>query len=621
MKRSLLTLGSVFLLLMLALAAAPAGAGASAPQAEAGKFKQTVPVNIVIVGYPSRMIDRGALLGELPATYTPVVRNSQFYGLPGRNVGLKFAFKYRLLSAGPSLSSRFFQYLTSIGTPGDPTWPQLAYNDETKNVLDVTGPVLSIDGPSVERWLSRAAQRELGIDPHSYTLFFIDWYGQPGFKFHVYTKTDEPDPDTGVNFGTLGSRAMIAWGGSSSRTWFYDLSAGPEAWTNNWDVDDADVDGDGVADYRMPPVWEYTAGGYRDPSQLSDDLGRVARYVGIDCLFTTSPLYDPLVTAPGVGGTKVQNVQMFEDGSDSNGAQWIDTPFVFDALRSFEPYYRWKVRLADEDPIDADAQRSFRIWADLLPEDSYWTPYGTTFAELFGYFDANQGRYVPPNAPNDYVGKVFAFNTTDANMGDEVGLLGFADDDWATGKQSYVFAWDTTEDRAVGYGFTATVVHEFGHHIGMSHPHDGYDAQTATDFGPGGQTYFAWSGDESNTVMQYIEVSNTFGVFDRDNMYRYEFAGYANWTSALLKSIRTDPGRIKVAGLTGQATLLAQAAATDFQDWRYLQAASSARRAYELALTAAGYLGIDTTAATRRSIMAAPASVPHQGDPVRFPGI
>jgi hypothetical protein len=36
------------------------------------------------------------------------------------------------------------------------------------------------------------------------------------------------------------------------------------------------------------------------------------------------------------------------------------------ALRSFEPYYDWKVRLKDESPIDADAQRSLRIWAGLL---------------------------------------------------------------------------------------------------------------------------------------------------------------------------------------------------------------------------------------------------------------
>ena len=43
-----------------------------------------------------------------------------------------------------------------------------------------------------------------------------------------------PDPDTGYNFGEVrASRKMIAWGGTTSRLWFYDLSAGPEVWTDN----------------------------------------------------------------------------------------------------------------------------------------------------------------------------------------------------------------------------------------------------------------------------------------------------------------------------------------------------------------------------------------------------
>ena len=68
------------------------------------------------------------------------------------------------------------------------------YNDQVNNVLDVEGPVLYIDAPSVERYL--AGPR--GDDQKGYTIFFINWYGRNDFKFHVYTKTDEPDPDTEV---------------------------------------------------------------------------------------------------------------------------------------------------------------------------------------------------------------------------------------------------------------------------------------------------------------------------------------------------------------------------------------------------------------------------------------
>ena len=112
-----------------------------------------------------------------------------------------------------------------------------------------------IDAPSVEQWLADNTQDMLGVDTQQYTIFFVNWYGRSDFKFHVYTKTDEPDPETGVNFGEremIGK--LIAWGGTPAddeetglgslhRLWFYDLSAGPEAWTSNWNVDDADLDG------------------------------------------------------------------------------------------------------------------------------------------------------------------------------------------------------------------------------------------------------------------------------------------------------------------------------------------------------------------------------------------
>ena len=85
---------------------------------------------------------------------------------------------------------------------------------------------------------------------------------------------------TGYDFGAnRDTRKMVAWGGTTPddeetglgnrgvhRVWFYDLSAGPENWGGNWNVDDADLDGDDVADYRIPVSWEY--GGYRKRSAL-----------------------------------------------------------------------------------------------------------------------------------------------------------------------------------------------------------------------------------------------------------------------------------------------------------------------------------------------------------------
>ena len=105
------------------------------------------------------------------------------------------------------------------------------------------------------------------------------------------------------------SRKIIAWGGTTPddeetglggrgerRVWFFDLSAGPEAWGGNYDITFDDLDGDGEPDYRIPVAWEYAADGYRAPSELAGDLSKVARYAAINLMFTSSPLYPPYLT-------------------------------------------------------------------------------------------------------------------------------------------------------------------------------------------------------------------------------------------------------------------------------------------------------------------------------------
>ena len=80
---------------------------------------------------------------------------------------------------------------------------------------------------------------------------------------------------------------------------------------------------------------------------------------------------------------------------------------------------------------------------------------------------------------------------------------------------------------ANGYGLTATMIHEYGHHSSLSHPHDGYDPASGVDFGPTGETFFAWLGDETNSVISYIDLNWDFSQFDRDNSARHRAAGYA----------------------------------------------------------------------------------------------
>jgi hypothetical protein len=560
---------------------------------EPGAFiahKQTVPIDIVLIGFDLGDIDRTDLAALLPATSTPAVRYPRFYGLNGRELGVEYEFKYSLTRKSPAFEDQFFSFLARTGVPGNPTAYMNQYNDQENNVLTVTGPVLYIDGPTVERWLEANASPR----PNGYTLYFINWYGREDFRFHAYTRTGDPDPDTHVDFGEFQSSALISWGGSRSRSWFYDFSAGPEWNTSNWVVDVRDLDGDGGEEYRMPPIWEYADQGYRAADALGYDMGLLARYVAIDLLFTPSPLYDPLSSSPGALGRKVADVTMFEDDPTSSGLDVIDTAFALDSWERFQPYYRWRTALRDVNPIDPGVKRSVDIFARTSDAAGCWVPFGDPFAQLFCLFTEHLLDYLPGYSSLDYVAPVFAFNTTEAGLGGQFGLLGFADDNWTDGAQTLSFIFHADVYRPLGYGLTGAVIHEVGHHIGMSHPHDGFDPETGVDFAAEGEFFFAWAGDESETVMHDLRVSNQFGEHNRDNMYRWEAAGYLNWANALAGDILENPSASSVFVRLVAADALAAIAKAKLERWEYLEAVERARAAYLTLVSAAADLGVSS---------------------------
>ncbi len=564
--------------------------------------KQRVPVEIVLIGFDRKQVKAQDVVAGLPKSYAPLVRYPQFYGLNGRDLGLEYNFKYSIERRDAAFEQQFFTYLSRIGRPGPPTLYQQAYSQQDNAVLDIAGPILYLDAPRVERWL---ATHDTSLRS-GYRVYFVNWYGRSDFRFHVYTKTDDPDPDTKFNFGEEPETAMNSWGGSESRTWFYDFSAGPEWNTSNWVVDIKDLDEDGTEEYRMPPIWEYADGAYRSPKLLGADMSLLTRYVAINLLFTTSPLYDPLVTAPGPGGRRVADITMFEDDPASTGADFIDPAFARQAWRRFEPYYKWATALHSVRPMDPGAKNALETFTLTNPTPGCWQAFGDPFAQLFCYFAENLGLYVPDYRKHDYVAPVFAFNTTRAGLGAHLGLLGFADDNWVDGTQSFVFAFGAELYRAVGYGFTATTIHEVGHHVGLSHPHDGFDSEAGLDYGPDGELFFAWAGDESETVMHYLSTSNQFGEHNKDNMYRWETAGYLNWSNALVADILASGDAEEVGLAIRAADLLASLAKSEFKQWDYLASVRAARGAYVTLAEAAEQIGVSSArlSAARRALPA-----------------
>jgi hypothetical protein len=120
--------------------------------------------------------------------------------------------------------------------------------------------------------------------------------------------------------------------------------------------------------------------------------------------------------------------------------------------------------------------------------------------------------------------------------------------------------------------------------------------------------------------MSYLGVSPGFSQFDRDNMARWWFAGYANWTKALIAAIEgsgsTDQ---RSQNAVGDAKASVWKATKFFEDWHYVEAATEARHAYGIAQTEATRLGVGESTANARVAPADPEPVPRRVDPIRFP--
>jgi len=558
-------------------------------------FEERVPVNVVFVGYNRRQAPADRFREQLASSYDPVVRSRKFYGID-EPLGIHYTYDYNLRYTGTRYANKVFRKLSDLARPAPRTLYQKLYNQQESNVLKVKRNH-HISGPAFERWL--AYNPPAGINTHRNTIYFINWYGSSNFKHHVYVKTNEPDPDTGYNFGRLReSRKLIAWGGttahdeenglgSTRRVWFYDLSAGPESWTENWFVDDPDLDGDGVEEYRMPPIWEYTRGGYRAPSQLAGDLGRVTRYVALDLLMTTSPLYPVDILSPDLPWKVDLDSNTYEGWSGVNASKEYITPSLF--LDEMGELLRGRTLSYDNQdlPFTGDARRCYVL--QLENESCYPTLGYPPFANLFLYNAVNLRRTKDDGDSVHYELPIFNY----AVDGLDVPALGYADDNYRDGTQSFVFNFVSPEVVEAGYGLTTTMIHEVGHHVSLSHPHDGWDSESNTDFGPEGQYFFAWSGDQSNTMMSYIDLNWDFSQFDQDNMRRYQAAAFTESANSIAAAILADPDAEKAADELAAADKVLGRAEQRFSAHQYRVASRLATRVYKLVNRGARQVGLD----------------------------
>ena len=596
--------------LVVAASSAAAAGGSGFPNLQPGQrtadLQERVPVNVVFVGLEPGQVSRSEFLAGLPDQYKPIVRSRLFYGVV-EELGIDYRYDVDATYASASWENRFFAALTGFSAPADRTAFQELYNEQD-GTRDV-GQNHFIDAPTVEKWLIDHAPP--GVNTRENTIFFVNWWGRSDFIDHVYTKIGEPDPDTGHDFGLLNeSRKIIAWGGTTPddeetglgsrgdrRVWFFDLSAGPEAWGGNYDITNEDLDGDDEPDYRIPVAWEYADDGYRSPSALTGDLSLVARYAAINLLFTSSPSYPADLTPELLPRAINLDLNTYEAWEGVDASSLYQKPALLrQELDELFPDASLSSDLEDL-KFRGEVRRCYEAW--IADEPCYDDlPQYPAFANLFLYHALNIQRFLDEKIRRAGESRLYEAPAFNFATEDELAppLLGYADDNYVDGTQSFIFNFVSPGVVEAGYGLTTTQIHEYGHHFAMSHPHDGFDWETGIDYEPTGPFFFAWAGDEHNSMMSYIDVNWDFSQFDRDNMARFGAAGFIANANVIAGDILASKKANRARGLLAAADAAVGRAERAMAAHDYETTWFAARAGYELVLLAADRARVDVEA-------------------------
>lgn len=575
-------------------------------------------VNVVFVGYrqtppgqvpTARQVSTQDFREMLPARYDAVNRIPSAYGRTEKT-GTSFDFDYNYVFADKAFEDDFFKFAAAAGTKEKLTPQENYFNCQgapgcetpAGNITRAIDPNnnIVIDALQTENWLADNGAR-VGVKNGEYTVYLINWYDRPDFKFHSYARLDAKDTDTDTEFGKLPNRRLSAWGGSTrdgkaaQRVWFYDLSANPDPWTAAYDVTNPDVDGDEVADYRMPPIWEY---GTRKANigygrKVSPDLARVTRYVAINLLFTPSPIYRAALTPPQMPDEIELDLHVEQGAGAPDPATVLKPQLLQERVQPLQPFAKFKTTLKTT-ALDGSFADAYKCFFATSFEDICTFDYADIFGEpLFQTSVKELREAYRTTKPGTYRLPAYLFNDGSNSQG---GLLGIAYDDGETGTQSFVYSFLTPGLKKFGYGFTDTTVHEIGHHLSLSHPHDGYDSEQDVSYGPSGEFAFVNLGDQSASIMSYNDLSRTFGQFNLDSQYRYLTAAYLNNANAALESVRRAQKASALGSAARNADTLFTQAKTKYDALDYLGAAKLAHEGYRAVIDAANAAGVKVEA-------------------------
>jgi hypothetical protein len=156
--------------------------------------------------------------------------------------------------------------------------------------------------------------------------------------------------------------------------------------------------------------------------------------------------------------------------------------------------------------------------------------------------------------------------------------------------------------------------HEVGHHLGFSHPFQGYLCITDTcgpgefyPFGGNASTWFSMSGNYVTGLMTYVRVNNDYSRFELDNIQRWLTWEYLNVSNFIVAQIANSPRSGSVSAALTQADAQAGAALAAYQSYDYRAAQQRARAAYDGLVAAAAQINVHLSPSAYQAVRRNPA--------------
>jgi hypothetical protein len=639
------------------------------------RIQQDVDVNIVLVGFGG-LVDPAAMFAQ-PYALAPWNGVPKANGQGHTFIGQRFDFRYHITAAPAWFDDALFTLLRQTAVPQTPipifqglppmpvTPAQAIYSycnldpafDPTHGCsFDPSAPRVNtrvitqnylLNAAFVEKVLSQNLPSLLGVDVTKPTVVLLNWWGRPDYVDHIYVDPGEPDPETGFPRGLRTTNELAGYGATNDkdpetcqgdcifhRLWFYDVSAGPMQRTGGFDLV-SDVPrfigatnfGLPYPDYRFHHPADYVAASGTYRPLTSDDLvwdaTALAGLVFTSQIAYANPLYPPALTPPTLPRRLVLDINQWSWSGESF-AGLLDTPRLIGKMKAL-PY---DIGVEVTGQPDGPDSKLGRVWQCSLTSITWNDPGQSCYGnETGGYAPGDLQTYFADhlfqflNGAPDHEVPIFQFNVPpelDQHLWIAVAYDKYVVPAWTptllpAERQSFIFTSKSPFTNSfVGNG--QLLEHETGHHLGFSHPFQGYLCLTDTcgvgeffPFGGNPFLFFSMSGNYVSGLMTYAAVNNDYSRFELDNIQRWLTWEYLDVSNFIVGQIGASPRSGSVAATLTQADTLAGAALAAYRTYDYASAEQSARAAYDTLFAAADAIQVHLSPAAYQAIRRDPA--------------